>query len=208
MADDTTLFIKDRSSLDVALNILDDFYKCSGLKLNKNKTEIFYLGNTNHRPNGQIEIRVVQSSFKALGITFDKDQKRANETNLNEKLHKFKTVLAIWSQRDLSLKGKITILKSLALPQLLYTFSVLYVPEDIIDKVDKMMFKFLWNGKPVKIKKTTIIADIQNGGLKMPDIRAMITSQKIMWMKRILCDEKSKWRVLASGNCLVSPKLN
>ena len=40
MADNTTLIIKNISSLDKAINIFEQFRKCSGLKLNLNKTEI------------------------------------------------------------------------------------------------------------------------------------------------------------------------
>ena len=44
LADDTTLFLKDIQSLQIALNLLYMFYKGSGLKLNYSKTEILSLG--------------------------------------------------------------------------------------------------------------------------------------------------------------------
>ena len=44
LADDTTLFLADIQSLQIALNILFMFYKSSGLKLNYSKTEILNLG--------------------------------------------------------------------------------------------------------------------------------------------------------------------
>ena len=103
----------------------------------------------------------------------------------------------MWSQRDLSLKGKITILKSLALPQLIYVTNVIYVPDSFIQKIDKDMVNFLWSGKPSKIKQDTIIADIRSGGLKMPHFHTMIKSQKIMWIKRLLDDKMNKWKILA-----------
>ena len=37
--------------LKAVFELLEEFQKHAGLKLNKRKTEIFYLGNTNHRPN-------------------------------------------------------------------------------------------------------------------------------------------------------------
>ena len=57
--------------------------------------------------------------------------------NQTERCNSFKTILNIWSQRDLSIKGKIVVLKSIALAQLHYATFVLYVPEEFIDKVDK-----------------------------------------------------------------------
>ena len=77
--------------------------------------------------------------------------------------------MGIWNTRDLSLKGKITVLKSQAIPQLLYATSVLHVPDDFIQDVEKEIIKFIWNNKVPKIKAKTMISSIENGGLKMPN---------------------------------------
>ena len=198
LADDTTLFLKDDESLKRALFILDELKKCSGLKLNKSKTEIFYLGNTNHRPNNTVcGINIVTSGFKCLGIHFLRDKNEMYARNLLDRFNKFKSVLAIWNTRDLSLKGKITILKSQAISQLLYATSVLHVPDNFIKDVDKEIIKFVWNNKIPKIKTSTMINDIANGGLKLPDFKSMINCQKIMWVKRLLEPQNLKWKNLA-----------
>ena len=44
LADDTTLFSQDEQSVKLAFHRLDLFGQCSGLKLNKSKTEIIALG--------------------------------------------------------------------------------------------------------------------------------------------------------------------
>ncbi len=54
------LTCKNKESLDSAIDLIQRFHNVSSLKLNKNKT-IFYLGNTNHRPNESIH-------FKCFGI--------------------------------------------------------------------------------------------------------------------------------------------
>lgn len=194
LADDTTLFLKDHKALACAFELLENFYTCSGLKLNKTKTEIFYLGNTNHRPTDQV---VISTSFKALGIYFCKSTDEMIKKNLDERCERFQNILNIWSQRDLSLKGKITILKSLAIPQLLYVTNVICVPDRYIEMIDKAITHFLWNGKPPKIKQTTVIADIKNGGLKLPHFRSMFKSQKITWIKRLVDQKNSNWKILA-----------
>ena len=78
LADDTTLFLKSNQALDKAICVLEMFNTCSGLKLNKTKTEIFYLGNTNHRPTYN-NLSVV-NSFR--GIYFCKDSEEMIERNL------------------------------------------------------------------------------------------------------------------------------
>ena len=44
MADDTTLLMKNLNSISNAINIFNEFEKCSGLKLNLSKTEIIPIG--------------------------------------------------------------------------------------------------------------------------------------------------------------------
>ena len=46
LADDTTLFLKNTKSLQCSLNILENFNKCSGLKLNYTKTDVLPIGET------------------------------------------------------------------------------------------------------------------------------------------------------------------
>ncbi len=170
LADDTTLFLDNIACLKAVFELLDEFHKHSGLKLNKSKTEIFYLGNTNHRPNDLLGCREANVSFKCLGIYFMKDPMMMAIKNIEETYKNFKTVLNIWSQRDLTLKGKITMIKSLALSQLLYASSMLNVPDTFIDKVEHDILNFIWNGKPPKVKTSTMISDISDGGLKMPPL--------------------------------------
>jgi hypothetical protein len=198
LADDTTLFLKNTNSLKIVFKTLDQFQICSGLKLNKTKTQIFYLGNTNHRPDDNIfGVHVCNHVFKVLGIYFIKDNKEMIYKNLEERFTKFKTVLGIWSSRDLSLKGKITILKSLAIPQLLYTTCVLFTPAEFIQKVEKEISKFVWSNKPPKIRNVTMIGSIDSGGIKMPCFATMIKTQKSMWIKRLLCSSDIKWKRVA-----------
>ena len=198
LADDTTLFLKNNKSLEYALNTLDKFYECTGLKLNRSKTEIFYLGNTNHRPMDNIYgIVVTKDMFKALGVYFCKNREEMVKVNLDKRLCNFKNALNMWSQRDLTMKGKIVILKTLAIPQLLYTTSVIYTPGAFVDKIDKAMSCFLWKNKPPKIKLSTVTAEIPYGGLKMPHFKTMIESQNVMWVKRLLSETQSKWKALA-----------
>ena len=107
------------------------------------------------------------------------------EINLEERFKKFKNILNMWEQRDLSLKGKITILKSLAMTQLIYVTNVLYVPNTFIERIQKEIQHFVWNDKPhepPKIKTSTMIADISRGGIKMSHFETQIQSQQIMWI--------------------------
>ena len=82
-------------------------------------------------------------------------------------------------------------------PQVIHLFSNIYTPSYILEKLDKIFFDFLWSGKPPRVKKSTIINDYDNGGLKMPDIYSIHTCQKLMWIKRLTNDNKRKWKALS-----------
>ena len=43
-ADDTCLYLDGTQSLEYAIKLFENFYRYAGLKLNKNKTEIIWLG--------------------------------------------------------------------------------------------------------------------------------------------------------------------
>ena len=122
--------------------------------------------------------------------------------NFRDKLSHIKQVLNIWSGQSLSLKGKITIIKSLVISKIVNICSMIYVPTDFIKEVDQLLFTFLWGeGKRPKVKRSVITNDISLGGLKMVDFRNTIKSLKTVWVQRLLCESKNsndKWANIAS----------
>ena len=50
--------------------------------------------------------------------------------------------------------GKIVVIKSYALPKLIYPLTSLpNPPKEAIKGIEKMMYDFIWDGKPDKIKR-------------------------------------------------------
>ena len=74
-------------------------------------------------------------------------------------------MLAIWRMRALTISGKITVIKSLAISKMFITY-LSNVSDAILDMLDKIQEKFLWNGKPAKIKHKALIASYRLGGAK------------------------------------------
>ena len=200
LADDTTLISECMQDIKQAIHDFDCFSKISGLKLNLEKTEIIPIG-TNSLKEPKItctlkQIRMTKGPFKTLGIWFSNDKNETVDLNFKLRLDKMKTLLNIWNSRNLSLKGRITILKSLILPQILFLFNLIYVPVYILDQINEMFFKFLWRNKAPKIRKDTIVAPIELGGLKMVDVYSMHTAAKISWIKRLCTNEDTDWKLL------------
>ena len=59
--------------------------------------------------------------------------------------------------------------------------------------MNKLLYGFIWKGND-KIKRTALINDIDNGGLKMLDIQSMILSQGVIALKRFIEDYNSPWK--------------
>ena len=194
MADDTTVFVDGLISLQRVLGILYIFKMAAGLKLNKNKTEILNIGKRYVETRSPYGLQWDKDRVFALGVWYCINSELSEKLNFEERLLKMKKLLNMWSQRDLSLKGRVTILKTYAVPQLLYVCGNLGVPEWFTKGANTAMFNFLWSGKNDKIKRKTIVAPIEEGGLKMIDLEAMIKAQKVMWVKRLLDENFASWK--------------
>ncbi len=117
------------------------------------------------------------------------------------------TMINIWTPRYLSLKGKITIIRTLILPQIQFLFSSIQISTTIMKRIDKMLFDFLWNKKTAKVKRKTIIGLIEDGGLKMVDVYAVHTSAKFSWLRRLLDTTQGKWKTLMWKMLNISTRL-
>ena len=58
-----------------------------------------------------------------------------------------KQLLNSWKCRKLSIKGKVTVINSLAISKLIYLASTILVPEIVYNEVKSLVLDFLWNGK-------------------------------------------------------------
>ena len=109
--------------------------------------------------------------------------------------------MQVWKGRNLTLLGKITLIKTFALSKLVYPFSVFTSPpEKVFRDLDKILYDFVWDGKPDKIKRKTLILPIDKGGLGMPDCRIFCKVLKIVWIKRFY--DKSddvRWKIVFSN---------
>ena len=194
-ADDLTSFLNDEVSAANLFHLISNFSKCSGLTVNKRKCEAIWLGRNKDRQDFPLDIRW-PPLIKCLGIFFGYDINKRNQLNFHDNIKKLKCLLNIWKPRSLSLLGKITIIKSLAISKLLYVVSNIFTPHSVIRSVNSVLYNYLWNGND-KIKRRVICAGYENGGLKMVSFEAKITAQAIMWVKRLLDGEPCEWKIIA-----------
>ena len=139
--------------MSVLLDLLENFERCSGLKLNHVKSEAMWLGKWKSREDTPFNVKWPKDSVFALGIHFSNSEKVSDKLNFYEKLDVLEKTLNNWKRRKLTLLGKVNIVKSVGLSKLIYNASVLPVPKNFCDQVNKNTFNFIWDNKIAKIKK-------------------------------------------------------
>ena len=183
LADDTTLFLKDNRSVGLAFTILKQFERTSGLKVNLEKSTVIPIGlnkfNKIILPKECKKVPVVSKEFKTLGIWFSENTEEMIKLNFDSKIVSLEKLLHSWSLRKLSLK---------ALSLIQHLLSVLHCPKEALEKIDKLIFDFLWDGKPPKIKREIVVSNFSAGGIRMPDIFIVHKKAKISWSKRLAID--------------------
>ena len=58
---------------------------------------------------------------------------------------KLRQVTQVWSMRFLTLYGKITIFKTLALSKTIYISCMSWIPNSFIDMIERIHSDFIWN---------------------------------------------------------------
>jgi hypothetical protein len=108
------------------------------------------------------------------------------DINYNGKLNELNYTLHKWRKRNLTPYGKIVVIKTLVVSQLVYLFTNLPDPSDNFMKdLNSLLFRFLWDEKRSKIKKSIIYKSHQEGGLRMINVYSFLSTLKISWLRRM-----------------------
>jgi exonuclease III len=196
-ADDTCIFLRDLQEIVPCLNIIEQFSNVSGLKLNIDKTEGMCIGSLEgHIPNINI-LKWPKTPVRYLGIYIGNSNSSHECHRLNwiNKLDKMQKLLDSWRTRKITIQGRITIIKCLAMSKIIYTASLLPIPEGIIKVTTKIIYKFVW-GPRDKIQRRVMINSFCNGGLQMVDVESQFYALKAVWITRILQAENCFWSIL------------
>ena len=122
----------------------------------------------------------IKEFVKILGIHFNNDIEKTERFNITKCIQKMENNVKIQNQRHLSLKGKTIIINTILLSKLWYVF---LIPKDLLPKVKKIIFKFLWNNKdPEPIARETLFLPRERGGLGIlvPSIQSQVLRTKFL----------------------------
>ena len=163
-ADDTTLINEDTASLKAAMNAINSFGSISGLQLNEKETKALWIGASRNNTAEPLKFQCPKDPIKFLGTFLSHSEAQNNNNNFFIKIRKMEKKLSIWLSRDLTLFGRTMLAKSLGLSQLIYTASMLSVPELAIQQTQRKLFSFLWKNKRDKIKRQVLCRPLSRAG--------------------------------------------
>ncbi len=104
--------------------IIETFGTLSGLKLNRNKTEGIWLGKLKSSRDKYENINWNTEPVKCLGVYFGYDKEKCKKLNLEKQYIKSEKTINNWKKRNLTIIGRITVVKTFILPNLTYAASV------------------------------------------------------------------------------------
>ena len=125
-ADDTTFFITNEKSVMEVMKSFDNFSLFSGLKVNGSKCEIAGIGTKKGVKValcGMKSINLKCDFIKILGVCYSYNKEIENEKNFMNRIKKIQNILKIWRMKDLTLEGKVTIFKPLAISKIVHLAS-------------------------------------------------------------------------------------
>ncbi len=204
-ADDTTLFLRDRNDILNGLTLVKQYSKFSGLTMNRNKTEAMWLGRDKNSKQKVTDItwKVEDPHLKILGVTFRNDR-RASEIkeNWDNRIQRVIHAIKSWEKRDLSIVGKIHIVKTFMISQFVYLMQSIGLPDMVLKEINTMLFKFVWkkryNNRRAfeKVRRNVLCGNTDCGGLNMINIVDMQHSFYIAWMSKLWHNHSAFWATI------------
>ena len=105
-----------------------------------------------------------------------------SHTIWDEKIDKFIRTLNLWKMRDLSLKGKKTVINILAAACLWYVY---HLPDWALKKLNEALWTFLWGSKKDPVKQAAVKLPFELGGLQIVDLEKKSQAIKMTWIAKL-----------------------
>lgn len=170
-ADDTSIITSNVKCLNSLWKTLRRYENVTGARVNEAKTEIMLVGKWTPKKRKEIPERyrmLVKDSVRILGVIFGKNAQAQNEDNIMVKID---NELEKWRDRNLSMRGKIAILRTLVTSKIWHVAKVTALRQKFISQLTSKMSSFFWYPKthhPVSVQ--ILQNDIDHGGQNFPNV--------------------------------------
>ena len=94
---------------------------------------------------------------------------------------------------ELDVICKIQVVKTFVIPKFMFRASLMCSTKKVMKELNSIICRFIWKGRD-KIKRLALISDYKSGGLRMPHIKTLIDTQRIICLKKYIEDYDSPWK--------------
>ena len=176
-ADDIAIITQNSDEvIQQVFNEYESLTHMSGLTLNAEKTEILNLctanklsstANYNHN-NFSI---THSSSVTICGNLLSLNKATSYEHNISNKISKLKEQLNRWKSRNLSINGKMIVLKAFAISQLIFSSQFQTITKKDLKRIEHLCYSFVWNGTD-HVKRGILKSERHAGGINGIDVES------------------------------------
>ena len=201
-ADDILIYLEQPTqSLPILMSCLEEYGVMSGYKLNVSKTQVLAF---NYEPTRDIiqkyQLKWDADSIKYLGVYLPKELGNLFNINFGPLNSKLKADVGRWNVIPfLNLGSRVESVKMNILPRLLYLFQTLpvEVPTQQFVEWDKLISRYIWNGRKPRIKYKTLQLRKEYGGMGLP---CMLEYYYAAQLRPLICwcdpEYKARWKEL------------
>ena len=194
-ADDMDIYLlNDPKSLDATFEVLEAFKRNSGFTVSYEKTTIYRIGSlriSDARLITQDQVNWTSESVKVLGVTVISDEVQYIKANYGPVLTQATNTLKTWSNKSISLIGKVCIVNTLIASLFVHKMMVLpNLTQEFLKQMEESIESFIWNGRKPKIPLKVLQMSKKSGGLKLVNLKRKEQALKLTWINIIKLDEQ------------------
>ncbi len=189
-ADDTTgMSLFELESLAALKKILTDFGKFSGLQCNVEKTVLMQVGQIIPPSPEILQLGFSHvNEIRILGMNIDQNIENLDQNfvTIHEKV---KNTIAYWKRYNLSLPGRINVIKSLLVSLINHLGCFLMPSTATLSALQKSLDDFALS--KLRVARGRVTLPVDHGGLGLFKLDEFLTSQQSVWILR--ADKSLAW---------------
>jgi hypothetical protein len=191
-ADDTTLLGGSIASVQAQLELVEEYCKGSGAKLNLGKSNLMALNRNQTCPQlPGVHVLARAESVKFLGIPFS--QSPVNDDIVNFLEQRFYDGFKMWYRRARTLRGRLLVAQTMVLSRLWHYTQHVSIPSSVVKRWQSMLNKFVLSRKHDRdathiqlIPKEFLYLPRGEGGLQIPSIEAQLKRQRLQLLLQFM----------------------